>query len=289
LRPLVNRADRILAETAHERTRFSRALGVDTDCGGWSPFHALTSVAKSAYNVTKKSITVPLKYGYKYGVKAPLSYTYKGVKYVGAMAEKMALAPLRAIVRRFTGTMISRRANLLAKQRGLAAPGPAEKAAAAQWAKGYVRAKGGKYGGAITMLMGNSSSEMGLGTGGTAGLIILGPIGLIALLTGLVKTSSPAAPPPDPGSPEAAAEAAQAAQGAGDGTEDQGTADIPPDYGAQDAGAPDAGAPDAGTQDYGDSSGAGPQLVTIEQLSRMTPKNRSLAQALIQAGRLRLR
>jgi hypothetical protein len=303
-------ANRILAETAGQRARFSHALGFSTDMGGWNPFSAAKNAVKAA---VKYTVVAPLKYGYKYGVKAPLTYTYKGVKYVGKMAEKMALAPLRAIIRRFTGTMITRRANLLAKQKGLATPGPAEKASAASWAKSYVRAKGGKYGGAIASLMGGNRAEygmhtvdismgraeivggadvIGLGKSGTAGLIILGPLGLIALLTGLVKTSSPAAPPPAPGSPEADAEAAAAAQDAGDGSEDQGTADVPPDYGSQDAGAPDDGAPDAG-----DSSGARWNLplnprkrvtVTIEQLNSMNPRNRSIAQRLVQAGRIRL-
>ena len=298
-------ANKILTETARERTRFSRALGVDTDMGGWNPFsaakNAVKKIAKTTYKYSVKSVVDPLKYGYKYGIKAPLTYTYKGVKYVGKMAEKMALAPLRAIINRLTGTMISRRANLLAKQRGLPAPGSAEKLLASNWAKNYVRAKGGKFGNVIASLMlgdpeygmrkvdiSLSGDEMGLGTAGTAGLILLGPIGLIALLTGLVKTSSPHAPPPAPGSPEAQAEADAAAQGAGDGSEDAGTTDAPPGYG--DDGAADAPA-DAPADASADTSGLSLRryaTISVEQLNRMNPRNKTIAQKLIQTGRLRL-
>ena len=178
------------------------------------------------------------------------------------MAENIALAPIRAIIHKYTGKLVNRRANALAKQKGLSAPTAVERASAKNWAKNYVRAKGGKYGGAIASLMGNDpgygvrdvditfGDVMGLSKASTAGLILLGPIGLIAILTGLVNTAGPAAPAPDPGTAAAAAEddAAQAAA-ADDGSTDPG------------AGAPgggDDGSADPGTADDGsaDSSGA---------------------------------
>ena len=307
-RDFVTTADGVLAETAGARKRFSVALGVDVDMGGWSPFGAIKSAVKS---VAKYTVEKPLQYGYKYGkmaVTKPLTYTYKGVKYVGKMAEKLALAPIRAIINRFTKTMVSRRANALAKQKGLSAPTAVEKASAKNWAKSLVRAKGGKYGGAIASLMGSEygimpvdislggNDLMGVGTAGVAGLILLGPVGLLALLTGLVKLSSPAAPAPDPGSAEAAAEASQAAQDAA--SQDQGAADD----GSYDASADssyDASANssyDASADSSYDQSGSLQALlssrarktVSIEQINHMPKNQRKIVQQLIQSGRVRL-
>ena len=232
---MVGAAESVLSSTRNQRLE-SAILGADLV--GWSPWSAVKKAAKAVGRTAEKGAQLSYKYAKK-GVIAPITYTYKGVKYVGKLAERMALAPLRAIVRRFTGTMIGRRANLLAKQRGLAKPGAAEKAQAVSWAKSYVRSKGGKYGAPITFLMGGSGDEMGLGTAGTAGLILLGPIGLIALLTGLVKTSSPQAPPPAPGSDEAAQEAAAAEASADDA--DEGS---PDDGAAVDDGSSDDSTPD---------------------------------------------
>jgi hypothetical protein len=119
-------------------------------------------------------------------------------------------------------------------------------AQAKDWTKKFVAQNNSKYGSAIASLMGEDDArlwevdlslgdEMGLGTAGVAGLILLGPIGLLAILTGLVKLSSSQAPPPDPGSDAAASEAAAAAQAAQEAEEAQA---------AQDAGTPpDAGEP----------------------------------------------
>jgi hypothetical protein len=306
-RDFVVTANGLLAETAGQRKRFSVALGVDVDMGGWSPWGAVKSAVKTA---AKYTVEKPLQYGYKYGkmaVTKPIEYTYKGVKYVGKVAERLALAPIRAIINRFANTMITRRMNALAKQRGLPTPTSVEKLDARKWVKNLVRAKGGKFGSVIASLMGSEygtmpvdislgdsfggNDMMGMGKAGVAGLILLGPVGLIALLTGLVKLSGPAAPAPAPGSPEAAAEAAQAAQDAAaqdDGTDPSAT----PDDGSATA---DAATPDDGTPT--DSSGyytgkltrqLGRPTVSIEQLSAMSPKRRKLVQISIKSGRIRL-
>ena len=237
---MVGAAESVLSSTRNQRLE-SAILGADLV--GWSPWSAVKKAAKAVGRTAEKGAQLSYKYAKK-GVIAPITYTYKGVKYVGKLAERMALAPLRAIVRRFTGTMIGRRANLLAKQRGLAKPGAAEISSATTWAKNFVRSKNRAYGPVIASLMGGApvhvgGDEMGLGTAGTAGLILLGPIGLIALLTGLVKTSSPQAPPPAPGSDEAAQEAAAAEASADDA--DEGS---PDDGAAVDDGSSDDSTPD---------------------------------------------
>lgn len=286
---IVGKADAVLAATSSRRSRFSRALGVDADMGGWSPWSAVKKAAGLAYKGVKYTAIKPLEYTYKYGVKKPFSYTYKGVKYVGKLAQKLALAPIRAIVKRYGGTMASRRANFLAKQQGLASPTPAMQAEAKSWAKNFVATHNSKYGSAIASLMGEDDTrirdvdlslgdEMGLGTAGVAGLILLGPIGLIAILTGLVKLSSSQAPPPDPGSQEAAAEA-EAAQAQAD-AQDAGS---PPDEGAPQ----DADASYDAQADYAEASGYAP-TITIEQLQSMRPSRRRVAQELARAGRIRI-
>ena len=297
----VGAANAVLAATAQKRSRFSPVLGDQVDMGGWNPFSAAKSALKTA---VKYTVTKPLQYSYKYGkmaVTKPFVYTYKGVKYVGDKAKQLALAPLKAIIHRYTGKMINRRANALAKQKGLSAPTAVEKADAASWAKNFVRSKGGKYGGAIASLMGSaracgstlgsaktcgstlgsenprdpgygmrevdisfgSGDLMGLSKASTAGLIILGPIGLIAILTGLVKTSEGSgAPPPAPGTPEAAAEGTD--PGADDGSADPGAGD--PGAGNPGDGSADPGAaPDDGSAD---SSG------TKDNLGRGKPRGK---------------
>jgi len=297
----VNASNAVLAATAQKRSRFSPVLGDQVDMGGWNPFSAAKSALKTA---VKYTVTKPLQYSYKYGkmaVTKPFVYTYKGVKYVGDKAKQLALAPLRAIIRRYTGKMINRRANALAKQKGLSAPTAVEKADAANWAKNFVRRKGGKYGGAIASLMGHDPGYgmrdvditfgggdlMGLSKASTAGLIILGPIGLIAILTGLVKTSEKSgAPPPSPGTPEAAAEGAD--PGADDGSAEPGAED--PGAGDPGDGSADPGA--AADDGSADSSGSMPyrlpRNLTVEQLNSMPPRKRTLAQKLIMTGRIRL-
>jgi hypothetical protein len=303
----VGKADAVLVATSSRRSRFSRALGADVDVGGWSPWSAVKSAVKKtaglAYKGIKYTALKPLEYGYKYGVKKPFSYTYKGVKYVGKLAQKLALAPIRAIVKHHTGTIANRRASFLAKQQGLSTPTPAMQAQAKDWTKKFVAQNNPKYGSAIASLMGEDDTrvrevdvslgdEMGLGTAGVAGLILLGPIGLIAVLTGLVKLSSSQAPPPDPGSDAAASEAAAAAQAAQEAEEAQAAQDAgtPPDAGAPPDAAP---TPDEGSYsaEAADASGLGlpsPRYVSVEQLQGMHPREREVAKRLVRAGRLRL-
>ena len=71
-------------------------------------------------------------------------------------AKHIALIPIRAIVRRFQGTMVQRRANAIAQQQGLTSPGPAQMAQANAWVKNYVATQGGKFGGPIASLMSGS-------------------------------------------------------------------------------------------------------------------------------------
>ena len=323
-RKFVGAANAVLARTEKTRSRFSPVLGDQVDMGGWNPFSAAKSAIKTA---AKYTISKPLQYGYKYGkmaVTKPFVYTYKGVKYVGDKAKQLALAPLRAIIRRYGGTIANRRANALAKQRGLSAPTSVEKLEATSWAKNFVRRKGGKYGGAIASLMGNDPGYgmrdvdlsfggdiMGLSKAGTAGLIILGPIGLIAILTGLVKTSAGAgAPPPAPGTPEADAEAAAADDGSadpgagdpGDGSADPGDGSADPGAAADDGSADSSGAKDnlgRGKPTYGRRQAGYTYTptgwhkdrslgVSLEQLNFMPPQRRALAQKLIRTGRIRL-
>jgi hypothetical protein len=282
----VDAAGGVLAKTTSSRSRFSPALGDQVDMGGWNPYSAAKSALKTA---VKYTIAKPLQYTYKYGKKvavAPFTYTYKGIKYVGDKAKWLALAPLRAIIRRYTGTMVNRRANALAKQRGLKAPTALEKASAANWAKNFVRQKGGKYGGAIASLMGNDpdygmrdvditfGDVMGLSKASTAGLILLGPIGLIAILTGLVKTSEGSgAPPPTPGTPEMDAEAAAAAE--------EGSADP---Y-AEDPGAGDPGDGSADPGAYADDESTDSSGRTSNRTQRSHPQQRRKARGQTQTKR----
>jgi hypothetical protein len=305
----VNAASGVLVKTTDARLRFSPTLGDQVDMGGWNPFSAAKSAIKTA---VKYTVAKPLQYGYKYGkmaVTKPISYTYKGIKYVGKMAERLALAPLRAIIRRYTNTMVTRRANYLAKQRGLSSPTSAENAEAKSWAKNYVRTHNRAYGPVISSLMGQSNEYgvrdvdisfghdlMGLGTAGTAGLILLGPIGLVALLTGLVKASSPAAPPPDPGTPDASAEAAAAqAAAADDGSADPGAGDpggVDPGDGSADPGAyaDDGSADSSGNTSYPRKTANRwcSKGIALEELNTLPVKQRRKVQKLISSGQIRL-
>jgi len=159
-RTMLGKANEILAATEKERSRFSFALGLDDSLGGWgwNPIKSLKSAVRSVGRGVKKGAS----FGYRMAKKtalAPITYTYKGIKYIGDKALQLALRPIKAIIGRYTKTMVSRRANALAKQRGLKVPGVAERSEASSWAKQLVRSKGGKYGGAIASLMG---AEYGL-------------------------------------------------------------------------------------------------------------------------------
>ena len=197
-RTLVKHAELVLRDTAQSRKRFSEALGFSTDMGGWTPhlaareaivgfslnpFHYVKKAAGAVENVAKGAINAPLKvmsyapgfvrkplqWGYRTALnvaKTPFVYTYKGIRYVGNKAKQLALIPIRAIVRRFQGQMVNRRANAIAQQQGLASPGPAQMAQANAWVKNYVATQGGKFGGPIASLMSGSgktrTSEYGV-------------------------------------------------------------------------------------------------------------------------------
>lgn len=157
---VIGKANAILASTEKERSRFSFALGLDDSLGGWgwNPIKSLKSAVRSVGRGVKKGASLSYRIAKKTAL-APITYTYKGIKYIGDKALQLALRPIKAIIGRYTRTMVSRRANALAKQRGLKVPGAAERSEAASWAKQFVRSKGGKYGGAIASLMG---AEYGL-------------------------------------------------------------------------------------------------------------------------------
>ena len=169
-RTFVKHAELVLGDTAQHRKRYSEALGFSVDMGGWTPSlaakHAVVGfslnpmhyVSKAA-SALKNVASVPFKYGYKYGKKlvvAPFTYTWKGIKYVGNKAKQVALLPIRAVVHRFQNTAVNRRANAIAQQQGLSAPGPAQVAQANAWVKNYVATQGGKFGGPIASLMSGS-------------------------------------------------------------------------------------------------------------------------------------
>jgi hypothetical protein len=259
---------------------------------GWNPISNLKSLAKSSLNplnVTKKLY----KYGKK-GVTTSLKYAKKAVMLPLTIAQKIALAPLKKIISKFTGKMVNKRAADLAKQRGLKAPGAAERSDALNWAKKFIRSKT-PYGSAITSLMGSESGYynvdisfgdahtdvMGLGKAGIAGLILLGPIGLIALLTGLVKTGggggAAAAPAGEGGEGEGEGEGAEGGEGAAEGGE-----------GAAEGG--EGAAADDSAQGWGFPK---PwkhfgHKITLEQIARLSPARRAKVQQALRSGRLRL-
>ena len=307
-RRFASAAQHVLRRTENARSRFSTALGVEVDMGGWNPFHAVThavsSAVRSAERVAKKGTKLAYR-GVKFGVTKPFEYTYKGVKYVGSMAQKVALAPIKALIRRFSGKMVNRRAALLAKQRGLASPGPAEKTEALTWAKDFTRKSSSKYGGTIASLMGSDARDprvrdvdisfgdnVGSALGTLWAIISFGPLALAQLLNAIFGRASKSgqAPPPDPGSDAALAEAAAEADAAANPPD----ADTPPAADYPDTGAPpaadypDTGYPDAGQPSDYDTSGYSRPTVSVEQLQNMRPQTRKRAQALVRMGKLHL-
>ena len=291
-------ANRVLRRTSGARSRFSAALGVDVDMGGWNPFHAIKSAVKSVEHAAEGGAKLAYR-GIKFGVTKPLEYTYKGIKYVGDKAMQFALLPIKAVVRRFRGKMVNRKASELAAQRGLATPGPAEKADASTWAKNYTARSGNKFARLASTMMGDSCPESGMQTVnisldemGLAPLLLypligLGAIGLALILDKIYNAAfrHSSAPPPQG---DATPTAMDIEPGTTDSSQppDAGypAAAAPPDAGYPDTGYPDTGYPDAST-DY-DSSGRA--TVSVEQLQRMTPANRRRAQALIRTGRIHL-
>jgi hypothetical protein len=301
---------------------------------GWNPISAVrkavgktVGIAKGAVKTTLSTAESAAKYGYKYGVKMPAKYAYKGVKKVGEIAQNIALAPLKAIIRRFTGKMVGRRAAFLAKQRGLSAPGARENTEAKAWAKTFTRTHHPKYGGIIASLMGNegreygsyevdisfgsqASDEMGISKGMAATLILLGPIGLAAVLAGLVRLSEGQAPPQEGETPEGAPEDAPPEEGAPDASYDSSApadASATADYGDQSEG--DMGAKRKAKRRKGGHEGQvkmmwggyrnmtvaellqkkfGKRGISIEKLQSMNPSLRIAAQRMIQSGQLRL-
>jgi hypothetical protein len=203
--------------------------------------------------------------------------------------------------------MVNNKAMALARQKGLSAPGPAERLAATNLTKNFIKSKTG-YGAAIVSLMGADeglynvdmsygdarADVMGLGKSGLAGLILLGPIGLIAVLTGLVKTGGGAAAV-DPNA-EGYGEEGYPEEGAEEGAYEEGS----PEEGAYAEGSPEEGGYDE-SADYGDYSegwavprklrglrNRNRKRITVESLARMNPLRRAKVQQAIRSGRLRL-
>ena len=292
-------SEHVLGSTKTVRQRFSPVLGDEVDMGGWSPWHAIKSAAKSVEHGVEKGAGLAYR-GVKFGVTKPFVYVYKGVRYVGDKAAQLALAPIKAAVRRFRNKAANQRANQLAKQRGLSAPGPAEKSEALAWTKNVAAKSSNKMVRLSSSLMGASeygatqvdislgNDVMGLSATTLIPLIVLGPIGLVLLLEDVFKSAAgkssgaPAAQDPtmlpdvDPQDPGAGD------PGAGDpGAGDPGAGD--PGAGDPGAGDPGAGDPGASDADQYDSSG-----VTLEQLNAMPRRQSAKVQQLIRSGRVRL-
>jgi hypothetical protein len=284
-------ADGLLGETAPFRKRFSDALGSDFDMGGWSPWGAIKSVEHGV----EKGASLAYR-GAKFGLTKPFEYTYKGIKYVGEKAMQLALAPIKAVVRRFRNKMVNRKAAELAQLRGLTTPGPTEKAQAAAWAKKVTQQSGNRFARAAASLMGrdpeygvrrlNVSLEgddvdvMGLAPLLLYPLIALGAVGLAVILEKIYNAafSHSSAPAQDPNAAQAYDPSAS-----DPGSADPGATDPGQDY------SPDAGYPDDGS--YDSSGYAGPRKrpsLTIEQLNRLPKNKRQRAQQLIRSGHIRL-
>ena len=298
----------LLAETAGARKRFSTALGASVDMGGWSPWGAIKSVAKAAEHGVEKGASLAYR-GAKFGLTKPFVYTYKGIKYVGEKAMELALQPIKVVVRRFKNKMVNRKAAELAKQHGLAKPGPTEMAQATSWAKNVTAHSGNRFARAAASLMGYGneygvrpvdislgeySDEMGLAPALLYPLIVLGAVGLAVILDKVYEAAFK----------HSSASAADPTLV----TADDGTAPAP-DAGSPDAGVPDTGAPDAGapyaddpgssydasaSPDDGSYDSSGRALaktrpsLTLEQINRLPPAKRQRAQQLIRSGYIRL-
>lgn len=311
----VGAASELLVQTKDKRHR-------DDSMGwGFNPFSAVKSIAKKSYSLTKRSITDPLKYGYKYGKRGitdPLKYGYRGLKKGAQLAKKgieaglslaqrAALAPIKAIIGRFRGKMVNQRAAYYAKQAGVATPTPAMNAKALAWSKDFVRKNNSQYGGTIASLMGGSDGpgsynvdlslslgdDMGAGIGDIARLIVVGPITIASILLDLLKKAvgmgggggqAPANQPDDP-----------SMQDDGSASPDDGSADPGASPDAGDPGTADPGDyPDDGSQGWVQSRGRGRKnsqirrTVTLEQMTRMSAPARAKIQQALRQGRIRL-
>jgi len=158
-------------------------LGLDDD-SGWG-FSSITSALKRGAR--------GLEHGVEKGAGAV--YKYSGTKYLLNKAEAIALYPIHRVVNAFKGKMVGRKSQELAKQRGLAAPGPAEKAEALAWAKAYVRKAHPTYGKLVSSMMGGSATrghppdEMGLAPVVLYPLIVLGAATLALVLEKIYQSA----------------------------------------------------------------------------------------------------
>jgi hypothetical protein len=299
-RKVANVAQLVLGATKNERLRFSPVLSNSVDMGGWNPFkavsHAVTSAAKSTLSLAEKGGSLVYR-GAKFGLTKPFVYTYKGIKYVGEQAMRLALAPIKMVVGRFRNKMVNRKAAELAQQRGLATPGPAEKAAALAWTKNVTARSGNKFARMSVSLMGAQEfgatnvdislgdvtgldDEMGLAPLALYPLIALGAVGLLVILDGVYKAAfkrGGGAPAADP-----------SAQDSGISPEADVSPDgspPPADYPTTDPGSSDMG-PDP--SQYDDSQAGEKSSVTLEQLNAMPRRRSAQVQQLIKSGRVRL-
>lgn len=302
--------------TAHELIRQTADKRLRNDSLGWSwnPIKQAKSWAKTSYNITKRSITDPLKYGYKF-TKKGIQLTKKGL-YAGlSLAQRAALAPIKAVIQRFTNKIVNKRAGYYAKQAGVKTPTPAMRKQAHAWSKSYVRKHLPGYGRIISSLMGDDgpgsyyvdlslgeidhaiatsmgaditlvlgNDIMGFGIGDIGRLIGLGVTGIFGMLNSLMRglfgvKGGGKAPVDQPdGSPEGASPEAAEDPGAGD-----------PGEGAE-AAAPDEAAPEDAAQGW-DRSQSKSQIrktITLEQISGLPNWQRAKVQQALRQGRIRL-
>lgn len=271
---------------------------------GWS---SIKNIGKKAVHLAKRSVTDPLKYGYKY-TKKGIQLTKKGIEAGLSLAQRAALAPIKAVISKFRGKMVNQRAAYYAKQAGVKVPTPAMQSQALAWSKDFVRKNDSRYGGTIASLMGHDDGpglyavdislgdDMGSSFGDIAKLIVLGPFMIANALENLIKKAfgwggggQPAAgdQPDDPSMQD-------------QGSPDDGSADP----GAGDPGAGDPGAGDPGAGDPGDQPDDGSQgyaalsrhkrnsqirrTVTLEQMTHMSAQKRAKVQQALRMGRIRL-
>jgi len=289
----VGAAEELIHQTKDKR------LAADSLGWGWG---SLKKIAKKGYGLTKRAVTDPLKYGYKYGKKG-VKLAEKGIEAGLSQIQKLALKPIKAIVGRFRNKMVNQRAAYYAKKAGVATPTPAMKAQALTWSKDFTR-KNSQYGGAIASLMGNDGpgsyevdlswgDDMGASVSQIAKLIVMGPVMITAALLELIKKAfgmgggggQPA--PGDQPDPSAMDDGSNP-----DGSTDPGAGDP----GAGDPGAsPDAGDPGAGdpgddsqSQGWGHKKSQIRRTITLEQISQLPAAKRVKVQQALRQGRIRL-
>lgn len=291
---------------------------VDDSMGwGWNPIKALKSVAKKGYSLTKRSITDPLKYGYKL-TKKGVQLTKKGIEKSLSLAQRAALAPIKLIIGRFGNKIIGRRASFYAKQAGKTAPSPDMVKKANDWSKNYVRKHLPGIGRIVASLMGGDgpgsytvdlsfgeidrqvasamgadtfealgNDVMGLGLGDIGHLIGMGVTGITGALNNLMRglfgmgSGGQPAPidQPDDGS-----------MPADESYQDPGAQD--PGYGdpgaSADPGYSDPGYADPGYADPGDDSQGWGRTITLEEMNHLSAKARTKVQNALRQGRIRL-